>query len=76
MNFLCFQIIFRAEIQEQVNSEHCKMRWSAFLWLAILAAVVILESSKANAAPSPQAEDMLKALLELDRKYSSIARPR
>lgn len=55
------------------------MRWSGLWWLLVLlAAVMILESNgKAEAAPSPQAEDeVLNTLLKLDRMYSSAARPR
>ncbi|KAF5286666.1 hypothetical protein FQR65_LT12497 [Abscondita terminalis] len=51
------------------------MRWSAVWWLTLLAAAVVLEESFVNAAPNPQPEDMWKTLLELDRMYSSIARP-
>lgn len=53
-----------------------KMRWSVLWWLALVAAVVLLETSKSEAAPNPQAEDMLNTLLKLDRMYSSVARPR
>ncbi|GJQ73917.1 hypothetical protein Trydic_g18851 [Trypoxylus dichotomus] len=51
------------------------MRSSSFWWLALLA-VIVMENNWTSAAPSPQTEDMLKTLLELDRMYSAIARPR
>ncbi|KAK5649337.1 hypothetical protein RI129_000366 [Pyrocoelia pectoralis] len=51
------------------------MRWSAVWWLAFVAATAILQEAYVRAAPNPQPEDMWKTLLELDRMYSSIARP-
>ncbi|KAK9738340.1 ATPase family AAA domain-containing protein 3, N-terminal [Popillia japonica] len=51
------------------------MKSSSF-WLLALLAVILMESNWTKAAPSPQTEDMLKTLLELDRMYSAIARPR
>lgn len=51
------------------------MRWCSFWWLALLA-VIVLENNWTKAAPNPQTEDMLKTLLELDRMYSAVARPR
>lgn len=52
------------------------MRWFGLWWLTVLAAIMILENNKSDAAPNPQAEDMLNTLLKLDRMYSSVARPR
>ncbi|KAF5300483.1 hypothetical protein FQA39_LY02282 [Lamprigera yunnana] len=51
------------------------MRWSALCWLTLLSTVVVLQENSVTAAPNPQPEDMWKTLLELDRMYSSIARP-
>ncbi|KAB0800231.1 hypothetical protein PPYR_05971 [Photinus pyralis] len=51
------------------------MRWSAVWWFAFVAAAAILQEAYVRAAPNPQPEDMWKTLLELDRMYSSIARP-
>lgn len=55
-----------------------KMRWSGsgLWWLVLLAAVMILEDTKTEAAPNPQPDDVLNTLLKLDRIYSSVARPR
>ncbi|XP_018319315.1 neuropeptide F-like [Agrilus planipennis] len=52
------------------------MKFQAVFWLVFLTFVFITENSKAHGAPSAQSEDMLKTLLELDRMYSAVARPR
>nr|XP_022921012.1 neuropeptide F-like isoform X2 [Onthophagus taurus] len=50
------------------------MRISYLCLMAIVA--VILEGKWTSAAPSPQTEDVLKTLQQLDRLYSAVARPR
>ncbi|XP_044761647.1 neuropeptide F-like isoform X2 [Coccinella septempunctata] len=54
------------------------MRWQLRIWwVALLAAMVVLESRLTEAAPRmTRREDMLKDLMKLDQYYSSIARPR
>ncbi|XP_022921011.2 uncharacterized protein [Onthophagus taurus] len=49
------------------------MRISYLCLMAIVA--VILEGKWTSAAPSPQTEDVLKTLQQLDRLYSAVARP-
>ncbi|XP_071053884.1 uncharacterized protein [Onthophagus taurus] len=60
---------------KETQKEIITMKWLQFYCVSLIAMLVILEGIGTNAAPSYHDGDMLKTLLDLERKYAAVARP-